>query len=132
MGAGADKVVAPDVILMLRPQPHARTVVQPQAGLVASVSAALSALPAARSAALGPCPHPSPLAQHRRDPPIAVASILAGQLQDGSRQPIFVVALDRDVSLRPSPLPQQPARMPLRQPMLLPSMLYRATSPFRA
>src|ERR1035438_8275985 len=70
--------------------------------------------------------------QHRRDPAIAVTTILARQLDDRSRQRVFIVALGRDVSLRPSPLPQQPARTPLGKPMMLSGMLYRATSPFRA
>jgi hypothetical protein len=57
---------------------------------------------------------------------------LAGQLKDRSCQRVFIVALCSDVALRPSPLPQQPAGMPLRQPMLLAGMFYRATAPFRA
>ncbi len=40
--------------------------------------------------------------------------VLTGQLQDGSREFIFIVPLGHDVTLRPSPLPQQPARTPLR------------------
>jgi hypothetical protein len=63
---------------------------------------------------------------------LAITAILAGQLNDRPCQRIFIVALRRDVSLRPSPLPQQPAGMPLRQPMLLAGMFYRATAPFGA
>jgi len=57
---------------------------------------------------------------------------LAGQLNDRSCQRIFIVALRRDVSLRPSPLPQQPASMPLGYSILLASMFDRATPPFGA
>src|ERR1039457_2556251 len=75
---------------------------------------------------------PARLAQLHGDPAIPVTSVLAGQLQDGPGEAILVVVLRRNIPLRPSPLPQQPAGMPLGKPILLMSMLYRATSPFRA
>jgi hypothetical protein len=75
---------------------------------------------------------PARALQQHRDPTIAITAILAGQLKDRSCQRVFIVALCSDVSLRPSPLPQQPAGMPFRQPMLLAFMFYRATAPFGA
>ena len=112
--AGAYKIVGPNVILALRPQSHATAIIQPQ--------------PASRPLFLRyfqPFAAPDPLhpvfayrptrcAQQSRNPPIAIASVGAGQLQDGSRQPIFIFALAHPITLRSSPLPQQPARTPLR------------------
>jgi hypothetical protein len=57
--------------------------------------------------------------QQRRDPTVAVASVLTGQADNGSGQPIFVVALDRLVPLRPAPLLQQAAAVSFRHPLLL-------------
>ena len=97
------------------------------------------ASPGARSESPPRCRHGGPTGggparsrPPRRDPAIALTAILARHLHHRSPQPVFLVARGRAVSLRPSPLPQPPARTPLPQPMLLPGMLYRASSPFRA
>jgi len=132
VGEGADNVVAPSMVLMLRPKPHARTVVQLQPASRLLLRRHFQPFPPPGPLYPVPSHIPARPLQHRRDPAIGVTAILARQLDDRSPQRVFLVALDRDVSLRPSPLPQQPARTPLRQPMLLPGMLYRATSPFRA
>ena len=129
---GTDKVVAPDVIRMFWTKPYARTVVQPQPASRLLLRRHFQPFPPPDPLHSVPSHIPTRSLQHRRDPAITVTAILARQLDDRSRQRVFLVALGRDVSLRPSPLPQQPARTPLRQPMLLPGMLYRATSPFRA
>ena len=130
--AGADEVVTPDMILPLRPKPHTGTVVQPQASARSLFLRHFQTLPPPDPLHPVLAHTPARLAQLHRDPPISIASVLAGQLQDGSGEAILVVVLRRVIALRPSPLPQQPASMPLGQPVLLMSMLYRATSPFRA
>ena len=53
-----DEVVAPDVIPMSRPKPHARTVIQARAAGAWAASAALLVLPGARSARLA-CDSPA-------------------------------------------------------------------------
>src|ERR1039457_2309206 len=132
VGAGADEVVTPDVILPLRPQPHTGAVVQPQASPRALFLRHSQPLPPPDPLHPVLAHTPARLAQLHGDPPIPVAAVLAGQLQDGPGEAILVVVLRRNIPLRPSPLPQQPAGMPLGKPILLMSMLYRATSPFRA
>lgn len=51
--------------------------------------------------------------QHRRDPAIPVAAVLAGKLDDIGSQCGLVIGRRRDLSLRRSMLPQGPARPPL-------------------
>ncbi len=75
---------------------------------------------------------PTSILQHRCDPPVAVAPVFAGQRHDLSCQRIFVRSVDPLVALCPSPLPQQPAGMPLRYPVTLACMPDRATPPLRA
>ena len=117
---------------MFRSEPHAGALVQPQ--------------PATRLLFLWhpqPFPTPDPLhpipshiparaLQQHRDPAIPITAIFTGQLNDRSGQRVFIVALCSHVSLRPSPLPQQPAGMPLGYSILLASMFDRATPPFGA
>src|SRR5262250_2879940 len=117
---------------MLWPQPHATAVIQPYPASRPLLLRYFEPLTTPDSLHPVLAYLPTRFPQQRRDPPIAIASVRARQLQDGSRQLIFLLALHHPVALRSSPLPQQPARTPLRQPMLLPGVLYRATSPFRA
>src|SRR5664279_486888 len=132
VGAGADEVVTPHVVLSLWPQPHTRAVVQPQTSPRSLFLRHAQTLPPPDPLHPVLTHTPARFAQLHGDPPIPVASVLAGQLQDGPGEAILAVVLCRDISLRASPLPQQPASMPLTQPVLPMSMLDRATSPFRA
>jgi hypothetical protein len=70
--------------------------------------------------------------QQCRDPPVAVAAILTGQSNNRSRQRIFIHSLDRQVALRSTPLIHQSASMALGEFMLLPRMLNRTATSFRA
>jgi hypothetical protein len=67
-----------------------------------------------------------------RDPPVAVTAIFTGQGNNRSCQRIFVRPLDRQVALCSTPLIHQSASMPLREFMLLPRMLHRTATSFRA
>src|ERR1019366_3356117 len=65
-------------------------------------------------------PHsPACTPQQHRNPPVAVAPVLRGQLDDISRQCILVVALDRLVALGPPPPLPQTASGSLPPPVLL-------------
>ena len=75
---------------------------------------------------------PTSIPQPRRDPPIAVAPVFAGQLHDLPRQRVFICSVKHLVALCPSSLPQQPAGMPLRYPVALACIPNRATPPLRA
>jgi len=70
--------------------------------------------------------------QQRRNPTVAIAAIVAGQLDDGLGQSIFVFTLCRLVVLRASWLIHQSARTPLTCPMLGAGMAHRTTPSFRA
>jgi hypothetical protein len=75
---------------------------------------------------------PAAIPQQRGDPPVAVAPVFAGECHDLSRQSIFVGSIKHRVALCSSPLPQQPAGMPLRYLVILACMPDRATPPLRA
>src|SRR3974390_13812 len=132
VGEGADKVVAPHLVLMLGTKPHARTVVSPQPASRLLLRRYFQPFPPPDTPYPAPSHVPARSRPPRRDPEIALTALLAPHLHHRSPQPVFLVARGRAVSLRPSPLPQPPARTPLRQPMLLPGMLSRASAPFRA
>jgi hypothetical protein len=57
---------------------------------------------------------------------------LTDQSLNLSRQRIFIASENHFVALCPSPLPQQPAGMPLRDSVALACMPVRATPPLRA
>ena len=58
---------------------------------------------------------PAGLVQQRRDPPIAIAAVLAGQRGDRLGQPVFIVALRGLIQLGSPRLTHQPARVPFTQ-----------------
>jgi hypothetical protein len=74
---------------------------------------------------------PTAIPQQRGDPPVTITPVLAGQRHDLSCQRIFVGSVEHFVALCPSPLPQQPAGMPLGNPIVLAGMPDRATPPLR-
>jgi len=51
---------------------------------------------------------PTAIPQQRRDPPITIAPVFAGQLHDLPRQRVVICSAKQIVVLCPSPLPQQP------------------------
>ncbi len=74
-----------------------------------------------------------PASRNSGDPPVAVAPVLTAQVDDRSRQCILVGSVDHlELALCPSPLPQQPAGMPLGHSVVLARMPDRTTSPLRA
>jgi hypothetical protein len=73
---------------------------------------------------------PAGTLQQRRNPPIPIAAILAGQNDDGLRESIFVFSLCRLIALRAAWLIHPLARSPLAHPMLA-GMAYRTAPSFR-
>src|SRR5580692_6323468 len=98
------------MVLVLRAQPYARSIVQPQppARLLPLRNLQPFATPDALYSVLACLPAFS--LQQRRDPSIAVTSILAGQLHDGPAECIFFFALRQVIALRAAWLVYQPAR----------------------
>ena len=69
--------------------------------------------------------------QQRRDPAVAVASVLAGQFHDGPGESILVFALCELVALRAAWLVHQPARPPFTHALFL-GMVRRTAPSLRA
>src|SRR5271156_1271487 len=132
MSHGAHEVVAPHVIRPLWPQPHARPVIKPESSPRLLFFRYLQ--PFATPDALHPIfpPLPACRPQQRRDSPVAVTAILTGQGNDRSGQRIFIHSLDRHVALCSTPLIHQPASMSFGEFVLLPGMLHRTATSFRA
>src|SRR5260370_36777290 len=55
---------------------------------------------------------PAGTLEQRRDPPVAIAPIVACQRDDRPSQGILIGPVDRPVGLAAPPLPPQPARVP--------------------
>ena len=91
VGAVLDKVVGPDVIAVLRPQPDARSAGQPQPASFGLFIGDLQ--PLASPDALDPLvvDYPARLAQQPCDLAIAVAAVLLGKLDNiGGETPLVV------------------------------------------
>src|SRR5580704_19676098 len=97
---------------VLRTQPYARSVVEPQPPprLLPLWNLQPFTTPDALHPILANLPA-VPL-QQRRDATIAVASILGGQLGNGPSECFFVFALCQSIALRAAWLVHQPARTP--------------------
>jgi hypothetical protein len=100
VGAVLDKVVGPDVIAVLRPQPDARSVGQPEPASFGLFIGDLQ--PLASPDALDPLvvDYPARLAQQPCDLAIAVAAVLLGKLDNIGRQTLLVLTAARDLALR--------------------------------
>jgi hypothetical protein len=128
MGARFHKVVTPDVILPFRSQPDARSVVEPEssARLLFGRNFQSFASPDALHTIFADAP--ARLLEQSGDATVAVATILAGQCDDGLRQPIFIAALRGLITLRPPRLMDQAAGLPFTQ-SFLPSVVNGDAAP---
>jgi hypothetical protein len=109
VGAVLDKVVGPDVIAVLRPQPDARSVGQPQPASFGLFIGDLQ--PLASPDALDPLvvDYPARLAQQPCHLAIAVAAVLLGKLDNIGRQTLLVLTAARDLALRRAMLSERRA-----------------------
>src|SRR5499427_9319306 len=107
VGAVLDKVVGPDVIAVLRPQPDARSVRQPKSAALRLLMGNLE--PLASPDTLDPLvvDEPAGLPQQPGDLAIAVAAVLPGKLDDIGRETLFVVTTARELALRRAMLPER-------------------------
>jgi len=99
MSAVLDEVVGPDVIAVLGPEPDTGAVAQPEATALRLPGGNLQ--PLASPDPLDPLvvDEPAGPAQQLGDLAIAIAAILAGQLDDVGGQPLFIVTASRDLAL---------------------------------
>ena len=104
---------------MVRPigaQPDAGAVVEPQTASLRLFGGHLQ--PLAPPQALDPLvvDLPAGVAQQGGDPPVSVATVLAGQRDHVRDQAVLVVAAARDAALGRAMLPQHPASAAFRDP----------------
>ena len=107
VGAVLDKIVGPDMIALLRPQPNARSVGQPEPAALGLLMGNLEplTLPDTLDPLVVDCP--ARLAQQRGDLAIAVAAVLPGKLDNiGGETPLLVTST-RDLALRRAMLPER-------------------------
>ena len=105
VGAVLDKVVGPDVIAVLRPQPDARSVGQPQPASFGLFIGDLQPLASPDALDRLVVDYPARLAQQPCHLAIAVAAVLLGKLDNIGRQTLLVLTAARDLALRRAMLP---------------------------
>jgi hypothetical protein len=103
------EVIGPDVIAVLRPQPDARSVGQPEPASFGLFIGDLQ--PLASPDALDPLvvDYPARLAQQSCDLAIAVAAVLPGKLDSIGGETLLVLTAARDLALRRAMLPERRA-----------------------
>src|SRR6516162_2810425 len=107
VGAVLDKIVGPDRIALLRPQPNARSGGQPEPAALGLLMGNLQplTLPDTLDPLVVDCP--ARLAQQRGHLAIAVAAVLPGKLDNIGGETLLVVTTARDLALRRAMLPER-------------------------
>ena len=107
MGAVLDEVIGPDMIALLRAQPNARSVGQPEPAALGLLRWDLQ--PLASPDTLDPLvvDYPARLAQQFGDLAIAVAAVLPGKLDNIGSETLLVLTAARDLALRRAMLPER-------------------------
>ena len=128
VGAVLDKIVGPDVITVLRPQPDARSVGQPEPGSFGLFIGDLQ--PLAPPDALDPLvvDYPARLAQQFGDLAIAMAAVLLGKLDNIGSETLLVLTAARDLALRRAMLPERRAGATLGDMQLRSHLLNAGTA----
>src|ERR1019366_10228896 len=113
-----DEVIGPDMVGALGAQAHARAVVQPQAAALWLFLRDFQPLPSPDPLDPLGVPRPAGTAQQGCDPPVAVAAIGLGQLDDVGGQRRFVIAPPGGLALGRPMLTQSRASSPFGDPQL--------------
>ena len=132
VGLGLNKVVGPDMIAPLWPQPDAGPIIEPEP---ASWPLFLGYFqPLATPDPLHPIAAHTPpgLVQQRLDPTIAVSAVLRCQRNNSLRQRILISTNYGGVTLRSAGLTDNPAGMTLRETILPPNAINGLPAPFGA
>src|SRR5208282_3515512 len=132
MGLGFYKIVGPDMVAALRPQPDAGAVIQPQTATWLLFPGYFQ--PLTTPDALDPVgTHiPARFVEHVGDPPIAIAPILRCQRQNGLCQPVLIGTGNDRVTLRATGLADDPAGLAFGELVFLPDPLDSLPAPFGA
>jgi hypothetical protein len=107
VGAILDEVIGPDMIALLRPQPNARSVGQPEPAALGLLMGDLQplALPDTLDPLVVDCP--ARPAQQRGDLAIAIAAVVPGKLDNIGGETLLVLTTARDLALRRAMLPKR-------------------------
>src|SRR5215212_4927393 len=132
VGAVLDEVVGPDMVRVLRPQPQARAVAQPEPALLGLLLRDLEPFPPPEPLDTLAVDPPTGLAQQRRDPAIAVAAVPSGERDDVGGQRRLVVGRARRLALRGTVLAENPAGSSLGHAELGDNMLHAGAAASRA
>jgi len=107
VGAVLDKVVGPDMIAVLRPQPNARSVGQPEPAALGLLVGNLQPLTLPDTLDPLVVDDPARLAQELGDLAIAIAAVLPGKLDNIGGETLLVVTAARDLALCRAMLPER-------------------------
>ena len=111
-----DEVVGPDMVRPIGAQPDAGAVVEPQTPSLGLFLGHLQPLAPPQAQGTLVVDLPAGVAQQGGDPPVSVATVLAGQRDHVRDQAVLVVTAARDAALGRAMLPQHPASAALRDP----------------
>src|SRR5215213_4827554 len=121
------------MVRLLRPQPQARAVAQPEPALLGLLPRDLKPFPPPEPLDTLAVDPPTGLAQQRRDPAIAVAAVPSGECDDvGGQRRRLVVGRARRLALRGAVLAENPAGSSLGHAELGDNMLHAGAAASRA
>src|SRR5215831_12111024 len=128
-GCDPRRSIGPDMIALLRPQPDASSVGQPQPAALGLLMGDLQplALPDTLDPLVVDCP--ARLAQQRGDLAIAIAAVLPGKLDNIGGETPLVVTTARDLALRRAMLPERRTGATLGDMQLRSDLLNAGTAP---
>jgi hypothetical protein len=107
VGAVLDKVVGPDMIAVLRPEPNARSVGQPEPAALGLLRGNLQPLTLPDTLDPLVVDYPARLAQELGDLAVAIAAVVPGKLDNIGGETLLVVTATRDLALRRAMLPER-------------------------
>jgi hypothetical protein len=107
VGAVLNEVVGPDVIGMLRPQPDARSIGEPQPPAFGLLLRDLQPLTSPDPLDPRVADEPAGITQQRGDLAVAIATVLPGQFDYVGCQPFGIFTAPRDLALRRAMLPER-------------------------
>ena len=132
LGAIHDKVVGPDMVAVLGPEPNAGAVIEPQPGPLGLLAGNLEPLPTPDPLHALVVHIPARVSEQARDPAVAIAAILGSQVEDSPCQGSLVITLDQHPALGGSGLPDHLASPTFRDMKGRCDMADRLPAPFGA
>jgi hypothetical protein len=132
MRLGLNEVIAPDMVSMLRSQPDAGPVVEPQTTPRLLFPGYFKPLTAPDPLDPITSDLPASIGEQRCNPAIAISSVLGCERDYRPRQRILISPDNRGVSLRPAVLADDPAGLAFREAILPSDAFNRLPAPLGA